>query len=158
MQQAFCRHADLPLFVGWGGMASGPEQVVELGRWLAAERTRRTHRGETLSTPTLARMVNMHIDRAGLPVKKIHQQEISNLENASADKGPKRFQPWMQVLRDFIESGKLDELLAAAAGELDTLPKQGFVIDFAEAYARRDVPVKTPDGRVVGHIVWDKQQ
>jgi hypothetical protein len=139
-------------------MTSGPEQVVELGQWVAAERTKRTYRGETLSTTNLARLANVYIMRDKLPVKHIHQQEISLLENASVDKGPKRFQPWMQVLRDFIETGKLDELIGAAAGEFDTIPKTGLVVDFADAHLKRDVPVRTPDGTVVGHIVWEGQQ
>lgn len=136
-------------------MNEAKQQVVDAGRWLAAERGKRFLRGRSLSTIQLAKMVNAYIGAHHLPVKTIHQQEISGLENATMDKGPKKLPPWWVVIREFIASGKLDEMIAAA----DTpIPDGAVVLDHMQALGRKSAqtPVTNPAGEVIGHIVWDK--
>lgn len=131
------------------------ESAAKLGAWLAAERAKRTYRGKPLSTGRLAKLANVYIAARNMPVKQILQQEISNLENATPEAGPKRPQPWWQVLRDFIEKGELDTLLAAAEGPQPDLTPEGVVINIHGVPDRRtETVVRTPDGKVVGKIVW----
>lgn len=134
-------------------MTGGRKEVVELGQWIAAERGKRFYRDKPLSTTELARLFNVYTKSQKLPVKAIAQQEVSALENATEDKGPKRFQPWFLVLREFIEDGELDTLLAAIEGP-PKADEGGVVVDFYLANATRETVVRTPDGRVVGAIVW----
>lgn len=129
------------------------EAAAELGAFLKRERERRTIRGKPVSTIQLARLVNAYIQAQKLPVKLVHQQEISKLENASLVSGPKRPQPWWGVVREFIESGEIDTLLAAIHGPTPD-DSSGVVVDFWQAKAERESVVRTPDGRVVGKIVW----
>lgn len=138
-------------------MTNGREEVVELGQWIAHERGKRVYRGKPLSTTVLARLFNTYTANQKLPVKQIAQQEISALENTTLDKGPKRFQPWFLVLRDFIDGGELDTLLAAIEGP----PKndgEGVVVDFWKTRESGNTVVRTPDGRVVGSIVWTAEE
>lgn len=138
-------------------MTGGREEIVELGRWIAAERGKRVYRGKPLSTPALSRLFNTYTASQKLPVKQIAQQEISALENVTLDKGPKRMQPWFMVLRSFIENGQLDELLAAIEGPP---PGEGesVVVDFWQVKTERETLVRTPDGKVVGSIVWSEKE
>jgi hypothetical protein len=149
-QQRFCtRNADR-FFVNSPPMAGRREEIVKIGKRLAAERTRRTHRGKALSTTTLAELATRWIKERGLPVKKIHQQEISALENATLDKGPQRLVPWMMILMDFVEGGHLDKLLAAS----NETP--GVTVTADQVQERVSV-VRDQDGNVVGSIVWEPQ-
>lgn len=135
-------------------MADGREEVVAFGQWLAAERGKRSLRGKPLSTPQLARMLNAYIQHQRLPVKAIHQQELSALENATVDRGPKKVQPWFAVIRHFFESNALDELLAASDGP-PTDAGAGIVVDLdAVRRDKGDTVVRSPDGKVIGKIVW----
>lgn len=134
-------------------MTSGRKEAAELGQWIAAERAKRLYRGKPVSTTVLAKLFNTYVKSENIPVKAIAQQEISALENATIDRGPKRFQPWFLVLREFIEKGSLDELLAA----IDSPAKskdESVVVDFWLATASQETLVRTPDGKVAGTIVW----
>ena len=146
------------LFVEAWTMGAGREDVAEAGRWLAGERLKRSYHGRPLSTSKLASFANDYIVAGQLPVKQLHQQEISNLENATLDRGPKRLQPWFQVLRRFIESGELDARLALERELAADESADGVVVKISEELVgRAHTIVRTPDGKVVGEIVWRKK-
>jgi hypothetical protein len=138
-------------------MAMSKQEIVAFGDWLRTEREKRLYRGVTLSADRLARLFPTYILSERLPVNVVKQQQISQLENATLVTGPKRPQPWWSVLREFIESGKLDELLTAIEGP-QPAPDGAVVIDFGMAKLEHesDTIVRTPDGREVGKIVWGK--
>lgn len=128
-------------------------EAIELGRWLARERGKRTYQGKPLSGPVLARFFNTWVQATKIPVKGIAQQEVSKLETATPDTAPKRQQPWWGALRQFIEDGYLDELIAA--GETPVTAADSQVIVPHEMFlAKADALVRTPDGEVVGRVVW----
>lgn len=131
-------------------------EAVELGKWLLRERGKRTLHGRPLSGPALAKLFNTWIQATKVPVKKIAQQEISKLENATLDNAPKRRQPWWGTLSQFVTDGYLDELIAAAETPLSAADGD-VIVPFEVFAARRDAIVRTPDGEVVGRVVWERQ-
>jgi hypothetical protein len=138
-------------------MTDDRTNAVELGSWLAKERGKRSLRGKPLSGPALARFFNTYIQAQKLPVKKVAQQEISRLETCTIDNAPKRQQPWWGALRDFIQSGALDELIAGAESPA-AVASDNVVVSYEVFFKRQESVVRTPDGEVVGRIVWTKKQ
>lgn len=133
-------------------------EAVELGRWLAAERAKRTYKDKPLSGPVLARFFNTWVQAAKLPVKQIAQQEISKLETSTPETAPKRWQPWWDALRQFVDDGHLDELISAGQTPL-TDADRDVVVSYHAFKARKQLVVRDDrSGEVVGHVVWTEKR
>jgi hypothetical protein len=134
-------------------------EVVAAGKWLAGQRTGRTHRGRPLSAEALANLLNAYLKKRHPLVKPVFQQQISGLENATMDSGPKTLQPWFHALREFIDTGELDQMLAAADEPLTEADNvlAGYQLVLKPG-SSKDFLVQTPDGKVVGKVVWAKNK
>src|SRR6187401_873054 len=92
--------------------------VIEAGRWLAE---RRAELGA--SSMLVARMATLVANRQGDPVK-IHQQQISDIENAGSEKGPRSLRPWFRYVRAAFDSGLIADALGIAPTETPEGPRE----------------------------------
>jgi hypothetical protein len=93
------------------------KDVIEAGRWLSE------HRAELgASSMLVARMATLLANRQGDPVK-IHQQQISDIENAGPDKGPRSLRPWFRYVRAAFDSGLIADALGMPAPDADQGPR-----------------------------------
>lgn len=114
--------------------------MLQAGAWLKAERAKRSDR---CSTGKIAALATVLARRQGDPIT-IHQQQISDIENATEDRGPKKLQPWFRYVRALVDTGQLDEALTAMDAPVPAeLPGNTYLI-------------QTASGEVVGRIVWEK--
>ncbi|WP_129794230.1 hypothetical protein [Sphingosinicella sp. CPCC 101087] len=109
--------------------------VIEAGRWLLE---RRAELGA--SSMLVARMATLLANRQGDPVK-IHQQQISDIENARPDKGPRSLRPWFRYVRAAFDSGLIADALGKATGEGEGPGEETYYIHSAS-------------GEVVGRLTW----
>lgn len=121
-------------------MAGAKREVLEAGRWLAGQRARR---GRKCSTGLVARLATLYANRRGHD-GRIHQQQLSDLENASESRGPRKLQPWWRYVREIFENGDID----AALGAYET------PLTEADRVEPEDLLITTRDGVLVGRILW----
>lgn len=115
-------------------MAGSKSDVLEAGKWLAKQRAE-----HGVSTKLVASMATQIANQQGDPVK-IHQQQLSDIENATEDKGPATLRPWFRFVRAAFESG----LIAEAAGS-----KTVASLTDSESFL-----VQSPSGEIVGRLTW----
>jgi hypothetical protein len=111
-------------------------EVIEAGRWLSE---RRDELGA--SSMLVARMATLLANRQGDPVK-IHQQQISEIENARPDKGPRSLRPWFRYVRAAFDSGLIADALGKAPAEAEEGPRE-------ETYY-----IQSASGEIVGRLTW----
>ncbi|WP_114954487.1 hypothetical protein [Sphingosinicella terrae] len=116
-------------------MANGKADVLEAGRWLAEKRSE-----IGASSMLVARMATLIANRQGDPVK-IHQQQISDIENATEDKGPRSLRPWFRYVRAAFDSGVIADALGKARPE-------------GEATADETYYIQSATGEIVGRLTW----
>jgi hypothetical protein len=118
-------------------MAGNKAELIEAGAWLAEAR-------EALgaSTTLVASMATLIANRQGDTVK-IHQQQISEIENATEDKGPKGLRPWFRYVRAAFDSG----LIADALGK-------GTADDAHSPPSDESFFIHNAAGEIVGRITW----
>ncbi|MGZ8281742.1 MAG: hypothetical protein ACXWUN_02175 [Allosphingosinicella sp.] len=117
-------------------MANGKTEVIAAGEWLSG---RRAELGAT--TLLVARMATLIANRQGDPVT-IHQQQVSDIENATADKGPRSLRPWFRYVRAAFDSG----VIADALGKSDAAGSEG---------ARDETfYIQSSSGEIVGRLTW----
>lgn len=110
--------------------------VLEAGKWLSEKR------GELgASSMLVARMATLVANRQGDPVR-IYQQQISDIENAGPDKGPRSLRPWFRYVRAAFDSG----LIADALGKAPP--------DDAEAPRDETFYIQSASGEIVGRLTW----
>ncbi len=116
-------------------------KLIAAGHWLKAER-RRTG----ASAGLVARMATLVAQRDGDPVR-IHQQQISDIENATEDRGPRALRPWFRHVRAAFDSGLIDAALGTGTGSLPHIEAEalepGAVYDIVDA-----------GGLPVGRLTW----
>jgi len=119
-------------------MAKGDakQEVIDAGRWLASERGKRGN----VSNRQIATFATVLAKRQGFPVT-IHQQQLSAIENSDADSGPAKLPAWWAIVRELIESGQLDQAIAASAPPAKPSPA-----------ADRELFITDADGRKIGRI------
>lgn len=139
-------------------MKGDRSEVVAAGKWLAAQRMGRTHRGRALSAEALATLLNAYMKRRHPLVKPVFQQQISGLENATLDSGPKTLQPWYHALRELIDSGELDQMLTAADEPMTGADNVLAGYRLVSKPGSKDFLVETADGEVVGKVVWSRKK
>ena len=88
----------------------------------------------------VARMATLIANRQGDPVK-IHQQQISDIENATEDKGPRSLRPWFRYVRAAFDSGVIADALGKA-------PPAG------EPPADETYYIQSATGEIVGRLTW----
>ena len=116
-------------------MANGKADVIEAGRWLAAQRAELG-----ASSMLVARMATLIANRQGDPVK-IHQQQISDIENATEDKGPRSLRPWFRYVRAAFDSGVIADALGKAGPAGAPAGAETYYIHSAA-------------GEIVGRLTW----
>jgi hypothetical protein len=121
-------------------MTGSKREVLEAGRWLADQRSRR---GRKCSTGLVARLATLYANRRGHD-GRIHQQQLSSLENAAESRGPGKLQPWWRYVREIFENGDIDAALGAYEAPLTE----------ADRVEPEELLITTTDGKVVGRIVW----
>ena len=109
--------------------------VIEAGRWLSAKRAELG-----ASSMLVARMATLVANRQGDPVK-IHQQQISDIENAGPEKGPRSLRPWFRYVRAAFDSG----LIADALGKPGTV---------SEGPKEEVFYIQSASGEIVGRLTW----
>ena len=117
-------------------MAGNRSEVLAAGKWLAE---RRAELGA--SAMLVARMATLLANRQGDPVK-IFQQQISDIENAAGDKGPRTLRPWFRYVRAAFDSGLIADALGlpeAPSSDVPTGDQTYFIQDKA--------------GEIVGRLV-----
>jgi hypothetical protein len=112
------------------------KEVIEAGRWLAK---RRAELGA--SSMLVARMATLVANRQGDPVK-IHQQQISDIENAGAEKGPRSLRPWFRYVRAAFDSGLIGDALGKAP------------IDATDGPHDEVFYIQSATGEIVGRLTW----
>ena len=117
-------------------MADKKAAVLEAGRWLAAQRA---ELGAT--TMLVARMATLVANRQGDPVR-IFQQQISDIENATVDKGPRSLRPWFRYVRAAFDSGLIADALGKASGDTPQEPRD-------EVFY-----IQSESGEIVGRLTW----
>ena len=117
-------------------MKNSKSDVIKAGKWLAAERA-----GLGASTTLVARMATLLANRQGDPVR-IHQQQISDIENATRDKGPQTLRPWFRYVRAAFESGLIADALGVGTGG----PEKGEVDE--------TFYIQNESGDIVGRLTW----
>ena len=110
--------------------------VIEAGRWLSAKRAELG-----ASSVLVARMATLMANRQGDPVK-IHQQQISDIENAGPEKGPRSLRPWFRYVRAAFDSG----LIADALGKAP--------IDAPDGPRDEVFYIQAASGEIVGRLTW----
>jgi hypothetical protein len=110
--------------------------VIEAGRWLSE---RRAELGA--SSILVARMATLVANRQGDPVK-IHQQQISEIENAAPDKGPRSLRPWFRYVRAAFDSGLIADALGKSPPETEERPRD-------EVFY-----IQSESGEIVGRLTW----
>jgi hypothetical protein len=126
-------------------MAGTKEDVIEAGKWLARERAQR---GERCSGTFVAALATALARKQGDPII-IRQQQLSDIENATLDRGPKKLPAWWRYVRALVDGGDLDDTLDAS--------KKGAERPPADAESMGQVfTIHAPGGEVVGQIVWEK--
>ena len=93
------------------------KDVIEAGKWLSE---RRAELGA--SSILVARMATLLANRQGDSVK-IHQQQISDIENAGPEKGPRSLRPWFRYVRAAFDSGLIADALGKPVVESDDAPR-----------------------------------
>lgn len=111
------------------------KDVIEAGRWIAK---RRAELGAT--TLLVARMATLIANRQGDPVR-IFQQQISDIENATPDKGPRSLRPWFRYVRAALDSGLVADALGKGGGETNPSGDEVYYIHSAS-------------GEIVGRLTW----
>jgi hypothetical protein len=116
-------------------------ELLEAGKWLRAKRQ------ETgASTLLVARLATLLANRQGDPVR-IHQQQLSEIENARPGRGPLRLRPWFRHVRAAFDSG----LIADALGTQSS----GTPAKLSEDPVERTYSiVDDATGEVVGRLNW----
>ena len=109
--------------------------VIEAGKWLSAKRS------EMGASSMLVRMATLVANRQGDPVK-IHQQQISDIENAGPEKGPRSLRPWFRYVRAAFDSG----LIADALGQVPTGTPDG--------PREETFYIQSASGEIVGRLTW----
>jgi hypothetical protein len=118
-------------------MAGNKAELIEAGAWLAEQRS-----ALGASTTLVANMATLVANRQGDSVK-IYQQQISDIENATEDKGPKGLRPWFRYVRAAFDSGLIaDALGKAKADDARSPPEDESFFIHNEA------------GEIVGRITW----
>ena len=115
--------------------------VIEAGLWLSRERAKR---GRRCSTVLVARLATLYANRRGYD-GRIHQQQLSDIENASQGRGPRKLQPWWRYVREVFENGDID-----AAAQAWAAPPEAGRID------QEELLIVTARGDRVGRIVWTR--
>lgn len=123
-------------------MANSKQDLIDAGHWLAAQRARR---GRKCSTGLVARLATIHANRNGYE-GRIHQQQLSDVENASPERGPRKLQPWWRYVREVLESGVVDAALGTDEAPLAE----------SDRIAPEELFITTRDGERVGRIVWTR--
>lgn len=118
-------------------MAANKTELIEAGRWLAEARA-----GTGASTTLVASMATLIANRQGDTVK-IHQQQISEIENATEDKGPKGLRPWFRYVRAAFDSGLIADALGQARAD-----------DAVRSPADESFFIHNEAGEIVGRITW----
>jgi hypothetical protein len=118
-------------------MAGNKTELLEAARWLAE---RRAELGA--STTLVASMATLIAGRQGDTVK-IHQQQISDIENATEDKGPKGLRPWFRYVRAAFDSGLIADALGKATSD-----------DGRTAPVDETFFIHNAAGEIVGRITW----
>ncbi len=113
------------------------DDVTRAGDWL---RSKRAALGA--STTLVARMATLIANRQGDPVR-IHQQQISDIENAAPGRGPRSLRPWFRHARAAFDSG----LIADALGRSETRSEPA-----AAGGEDRDYFVHDETGALVGRL------
>ena len=116
-------------------MTDRKTEVLEAGRWLS-----RTRAELGASSMLVARMATLVANRQGDPVK-IHQQQISDIENASQDKGPRSLRPWFRYVRAAFDSGLIADALGKSQAQTQAGGEETYYIHSAS-------------GEVVGRLTW----
>ncbi len=125
-------------------MAGSRSDVIEAGRWLSIERAKR---GRICSTGLVARLATLYANRRGYD-GRIHQQQLSDIENTTENRGPRKLQPWWRYVREIFENGDID----AAAGALAT------PLTEADRVEPDTLLIVTMNGERVGRIVWESSR
>ena len=112
-------------------------EVIEAGQWLAERRS-----ALGASCQLVANMATLIANRQDDPVK-IHQQQVSDIENATEDKGPRTLRPWFRYVRAAFDSG----VIADALGKSHKPTAQDGGGD--ETYF-----IQSASGEIVGRITW----
>lgn len=116
-------------------MSDRKEAVLEAARWLSRKRTELG-----ASSMLVARMATLIANRQGDPVR-IHQQQISDIENATEDKGPRSLRPWFRYVRAAFDSGLIADALGKSHAQAETSGEETYYIQSAS-------------GEVVGRLTW----
>jgi hypothetical protein len=124
-------------------MAGSRKDVIEAGRWLSRERAKR---GRKCSTGLVARLATLYANRRGYD-GRIHQQQLSDLENATESRGPGKLQPWWRYVREIFENGDVDAAAGAWAAPLTE----------ADRVEPETLLIVTLGGERVGRIVWESR-
>ena len=125
-------------------MAGNRSEVLAAGKWLAE---RRASLGA--SAMLVARMATLLANRQGDPVK-IFQQQLSDIENATADRGPRSLRPWFRYVRAAFDSGLIADALGlpeAPAAEAVESDRTYFIQDGAGEIVGRLVLFGRPAAR-----------
>lgn len=109
MQQGFCSTASPKNFVGVLAMKGGKAELLREAEWL---RERRAALGA--STKLVATMAQTVANRQGDPIR-IYQQQISDIENATEDKGPAKLPGWFRYVRAAFDAGLIGDALSKDA-------------------------------------------
>ena len=119
-------------------MKGSKSEVIKAGKWLATQRAKLG-----ASTTLVARMATLLANRQGDPVR-IHQQQISDIENATSEKGPQSLRPWFRYVRAAFDSG----LIADALGVGDSNGESSKSADADETFF-----IQNSAGDIVGRLV-----
>lgn len=93
------------------------KDVIEAGKWLSEQRSELG-----ASSILVARMATLLANRQGDPVR-IYQQQISDIENAGPEKGPRSLRPWFRYVRAAFDSGLIADALGKPAPDADQGPR-----------------------------------
>jgi hypothetical protein len=118
-------------------MAGNKAELIEAGAWLAGQRA-----ALGASTTLVASMATLVANRQGDSVK-IHQQQISEIENATEDKGPKGLRPWFRYVRAAFDSGLIADALGKSTADDARSPPED------ESFF-----IHNAAGEIVGRITW----
>jgi hypothetical protein len=118
-------------------MAGNKAELIEAGKWLAEARS-----ALGASTTLVASMATLIANRQGDSIK-IYQQQISEIENATPDKGPKGLRPWFRYVRAAFDSGLIADALGRATAD-----------NARSAPADENFFIHNEAGDIVGRITW----
>lgn len=117
-------------------MRNAKADVIKAGKWLTQERA-----SLGASTTLVARMATLLANRQGDPVR-IHQQQISDIENATRDKGPQTLRPWFRYVRAAFESGLIADALGVVTGGAE------------KGETDETFYIQNEAGDIVGRLTW----